>query len=209
MEQKELQLFQDVDKLFMRCGIKSLTMDDIARELGISKKTLYLYCKDKEELIIKSFSNHFKCEEVFHEDIRSRNLNAIDEIFKISKHVAGMLQNLHPSVQYDLRKYYPEAWKIFSEYKKNFMLKCVAENMEKGKKEGLYRDTLNIPIVARFHIARIDVVFDGEVFPPNQFNFQEVFFELIRYHIRGIASPKGIDYFMNKIKTIDPTNPKI
>ncbi len=209
MEQKEEQLLLQVDKLFMRCGIKSLTMDDIASELGISKKTLYLYCKDKEDLLIKSFSYHFKCEEDFQNAIVSKNLNAIDEIFEVSKHVTGMLKTMHPSVHYDLRKYYPEAWKIFSEYKKSFMLKCVADNMEKGKKEGLYRENLNIPIVARIHISRVDVVFDGELFPANEFNFQEVFFELIRYHIRGIASPKGIEYFMDKIKTIDPQNPKI
>lgn len=184
-------------------------MDDIARELGISKKTLYLYCTDKEDLLIKSFSNYFKSEEAFQEAIWAKNLNAIDEMFEVSKHVAEMLKNLHPSVHYDLRKYYPEAWKIFSEYRKNFLFKCVADNMEKGKQEGLYRTNLNIPIVARIHIARIDVIFDGELFPPSQFNFQEVYFEMIRYHIRGIASPKGIEFFMDKIKTIDPTNPKI
>ncbi len=209
MEQKEQQFLEQVDKLFLSCGIKSLTMDDIARELGISKKTLYLYCTDKEDLIIKSFAHYFKCEETFQESLQQKNLNAIDEIFEVSKHVAEMLKNLHPSVHYDLRKYYPEAWKIFSEYRKNFMLKCVSDNMEKGKKEGLYRANLNIPIVARIHIARIDVIFDGELFPASQFNFAEVFFELIRYHIRGIASPQGIEFFMEKIKTIDPTNPKI
>lgn len=184
-------------------------MDDIARELGISKKTLYQHCTDKEDLIIKSFSHYFKCEENFQQSIWAKNLNAIDEMFEVSKHVSEMLKNLHPSVHYDLRKYYPEAWKIFSEYRRNFLLKCVSDNMEKGKKEGLYRANLNIPIVARIHIARIDVIFDGELFPASQFNFAEVFFELIRYHIRGIASPQGIDYFMEKIKTIDPTNPKI
>ncbi len=209
MEQKEIQLLEQVDKLFMRCGIKSLTMDDIAREIGISKKTLYLHCSDKEDLLIKSFAHHFRCEEDFQNRIVSKNLNAIDEIFEVSKHVSEMLKTIHPSVHYDLRKYYPEAWKIFSEYRKNFMLKCVSDNMEKGKKEGLYRANLNIPIVARIHISRVDIVFDGELFPANQFNFAEVFFEMIRYHIRGIASPKGIEYFMDKIKTIDPTNPKI
>ncbi len=209
MEQKELQLLEQVDKLFMRCGIKSLTMDDIARELGISKKTLYLHCSDKEDLLIKSFAHHFQCEEQFQNGIVGKNLNAIDEIFEVSKHVSEMLKTIHPSIHYDLRKYYPEAWKIFSEYRKNFMLKCVSDNMEKGKQEGLYRANLNIPIVARIHISRVDVVFDGELFPASQFNFAEVFFEMIRYHIRGIASPKGIDYFMDKIKTIDPQNPKI
>ena len=209
LEQKEQQFLEQVDKLFLSCGIKSLTMDDIARELGISKKTLYQYCTDKEDLLIKSFSHYFKCEETFQQAIWAKNLNAIDEMFEVSKHVSEMLKNLHPSVHYDLRKYYPEAWKIFSEYRKNFLLKCVSDNMEKGKKEGLYRANLNIPIVARIHIARIDVIFDGELFPASQFNFAEVFFELIRYHIRGIASPQGIEYFMDKIKTIDPTNPKI
>lgn len=184
-------------------------MDDIAREIGISKKTLYQYCSDKEDLLKKSFAHYFKCEEQFQNGIQNKNMNAIDEMFEVSKHVSEMLKTIHPSIHYDLRKYYPETWKIFSEYRKNFMLKAVSENMQKGKKEGLYRENLNIPIVARIHISRVDIVFDGELFPSSEFNFQEVFFELMRYHIRGIASPKGIEYFMEKIKTIDPTNPKI
>jgi len=208
MEQKEQQLLEQVDKLFMRCGIKSLTMDDISRELGISKKTLYIHCSDKEDLLIKCFSFHFKCEEDFQESIRLKNLNAIDELFEVINHVSEMLKTIHPSIHYDLRKYYPEAWKIFSEYKKSFLYKSVSENMEKGKREGLYRENLNIPIVARIYLSRIDVIFDGELFPPNTFSFPEVFFEMLRYHIRGISSPKGIEYFMNKIKTIDPQNLK-
>jgi AcrR family transcriptional regulator len=101
MEQKEQQLLEQVDKLFMRFGIKSLTMDDIAHELGISKKTLYLYCSDKENLLIKSFTLHFKYEEEFQNAILSKNLNAIDEIFEVSKHVREMLKTIHPSIYYD------------------------------------------------------------------------------------------------------------
>lgn len=209
MEQKEQQLLEQVDKLFMKYGIKSLTMDDISSELGISKKTLYLYCTDKEDLLKKSMSLHFKNEVAFQEGIWAKNLNAIDELFEVSKHVGDMLKTMHPSIHYDMRKYYPEVWKMFSEYKQSALYNCVSANMEKGKKEGLYRENLNIPIVARIYLSRIDAIFDGELFPPDEFNFHQVFLEMIRYHVRGIANEKGIEYFLNRIKTIDQQNPKL
>lgn len=208
MDEKELQILQQVEGLFMQYGVKSLTMDDVARHLSISKKTLYQYVSNKNELVQKALSRHIDREVKDMETICSSAPNAIDELFAISKHVSGTLKNVHPSIMYDLQKYYPEAWQAFDEYKMNYVYNCITANLERGIREGLYRDNLNVPIVGRIYIGRVDMLFDPKLFPAGRFNISDVYLELIRYHIRGIASKKGIDYLVKKVQDIDPNDPK-
>ncbi len=208
MDEKELQILLQVEALFMQYGVKSLTMDDVARHLSISKKTLYQYVSNKNELVQKALGRHIDKERQDMEEICSSATNAIDELFAISKHVSGMLKNIHPSVVFDLQKYYPEAWQIFDEYKMNYIYDCISTNLERGIKEGLYRDNLDVPIVSRIYIGRVDMLFDPKLFPPGQFNIADVYLELIRYHVRGIASEKGIEYLVKKVQDIDPNDSK-
>lgn len=184
----------------MRCGVKSVTMDDVSRELKISKKTLYKYFKDKPDLVNQVLIQHCK-EEVVSTSIISENFdNAIDELIEITKYVGVQLQQIHPSIHYDLEKYYPEAWKVFTEHKEKYIYECVSKNLKRGIDQGLYRSNLNIPIISKIYISRIDIVFDSTVFPVDQFKFTDVHTEMMRYHIRGIASEKGIRYLLEKIK---------
>lgn len=208
MDDKEVQILDQVEGLFMQYGMKSLTMDDVARHLSISKKTLYQYVSNKNELVQKALSRHIEREVKDMEHICSSSPNAIDELFAISKHVSGTLKNIHPSIMFDLQKYYPEAWQVFEEYKMEYIYNCVAANLERGIKENLYRDNLNIPIVARIYVGRIDLLFDPKLFPAGKFSIADIYLELIRYHVRGIASKKGIDYLVKKFQNIDPNDSK-
>lgn len=175
-------------------------MDDVARELRISKKTLYQYVKDKNDLVCQTLTFHCKSEVTVSGEIISRNANAIDELIEISKYVSQQLKQVHPSIHYDLEKYYPDAWRIFTAHKMEHIYSCVAQNLEKGLKQGLYRTNINIPIIARIYISRIDAVFDSLIFPQNKFKMTDVYSELLRYHIRGIASEKGIKYLAQRMK---------
>lgn len=208
MDEKELQILDQVEGLFMQYGVKSLTMDDVARHLSISKKTLYQYVSNKNELVQKSLSRHIKKEVKDMESICSSAPNAVDELFAISKHVSAMLKNIHPSVMFDLQKYYPESYQVFEEYKMNYIYGCVTANLERGIKEGYYRDNLNIPIVGRIYVGRVDMLFDPKLFPAGKFNIADVYLELIRYHIRGIASKKGIDYLVKKVQDLGSNDSK-
>ncbi len=200
MNEKFSNIIEETNHLFMRCGIKSVSMDDVARELKVSKKTLYAFVKDKEDLVSKTLTFHCQKEVEITCGIISKNSNAIDELVEISKYVSEKLQQVHPSIHYDLEKFYPAAWKIFTAHKLEHIYSCVAQNLEKGINQGIYRENLNIPIIAKIYISRIDSVFDNQIFPADKFKMVDVYSEMLRYHIGGIATDKGIKYLLKKIK---------
>lgn len=199
-ENREQYILAEAGKVFMRLGIRSVNMDDIAQHLRISKKTLYQYVKDKNELVLKAVrgitDHHRSC--IL--GICAQSYNAIDESFEITRFVATQVGQIHPSVHFDLQKYHPEAWDLLQSTERADIYKCIAENLRKGIKEGLYREDLDIDVIARIYISRFDVTFDGELFPSGKYRFEDVIWEMFRYHIRGIASDKGVKYLVKKVK---------
>lgn len=182
-------------------------MDEIARQLGMSKKTLYQSFSDKADLVLKGIESHMDKEAAALLTIQERSENAIEEMFHIAQNASVYLQQMHPSILYDLEKYYPKAFAKFNEYKTKLIMSSIARNLEQGIAQGLYRKNINIPIIAGLYVGRMDIMFDQQLFPATQYNAKDVYFEAIRYHIRGIASEKGIAYLKHKFKTLDPQNP--
>ncbi|MBI1285986.1 MAG: TetR family transcriptional regulator [Flavobacteriales bacterium] len=207
MEAKAKNIIEQVIALFMQYGVKSLTMDDIARHLGISKKTLYQVVPDKSELVARGIQFYIDQDICELEAMHGESENAIEEMFLISQRVSEHLQKMHPSILFDLEKYYPKAFIIYQEYKLKTILGSLTRNMEDGIAQGLYRDNINIPIVAALYVGRMDLIFDQKFFPANKYSPTDVYFEAIRYHIRGIASDKGIEYLKDKFKTLDTQHP--
>lgn len=191
MENKAEQIIQKAIKLFMRYGIKSLTMDDVARELGMSKKTLYQFFDDKNDLVVKSLSADLMEDQCVMNTAMSTAKDAIEEVLLCGKCVAEDIKGMHPSILYDLQKYHPEAYLKFKEYKFNYVYQTVYKNILRGIKEGLYRENLNPEIVAKIYVARIDLILDPELFPIEQFTFVDVYKEMMRYHLYSLASLKG------------------
>ena len=200
MEEKEKEIITRAGEIYMKYGLKSVTMDDMARQLSISKKTLYKYVSDKADLVKKVMSS-FKEQDQQEVTLICQNAqNSIDEVFGISKKVVEILADTHPSIFYDLEKYYPEAWEIMCNHHDHFVMDCVKKNLDKGKEEGLYRSDLNTDIIAKVYTSRMDEIFSEDLFPASQYNRAELYLELFRYHIRGIASPKGIEYLKEKVQ---------
>ena len=200
MKDELKEIIARIRPIFLRYGIKSVTMGDIARELGISKKTLYKYFENKQDLVSKVVTQYCTEKQEKMCVCISESENAIDEIIRISNNAGEELKRINPSVHFELSKYYREAWDTFNEYHRNYIETCVINNLKRGIKEGLYRKNLNVRIIARIYISRIDTVFNPLVYPPEEFNFFEVHLEMIRYHIRGIASEEGIKYLSQRIK---------
>lgn len=200
MDKKEERIIVGACDLFMKYGIKSLNMDDIARELGVSKKTIYQIVSDKNDLVDRVFAQVIDKECCQVENLTGKGLNAIDELFEVSKVIVQMLSQIHPSIHFDLVKYHPEVFRKRKLQQQEMVYKVMHENLEKGKREGLYREDLKTDIIAKIYIARMDMFFDGETFPPHETNFSEVYMESFRYHIRGIASDKGVKYLVEKVK---------
>jgi TetR/AcrR family transcriptional regulator, cholesterol catabolism regulator len=199
MEEKVNEILQKVSELYFKYGIKSVTMDDVARELGISKKTLYENFIDKNDLVGKFLEFHIQKIRCVFEQEKEDDGNAIDHLLFISKIMRNFLQEMNPSVHYDLQKYYPAIFKSLFEYKRNNMLNSVKQNIIRGMKEGVYRKDLNPDIIAHIYVNRVEASMDADFLKTNDFTSSELFSEMFTYHIRGISSKKGIEYFEKQI----------
>lgn len=201
MEEKKLEILQKTAQVYMRYGIRSVTMDDLARELSTSKKTLYQHFPDKDTLVQEIMRLKITMDQEISDTARQHAPNAIDEMFEISQSVGDMIRHVHPSVFYDLQKYHPKAWEILENHKWNFVYNQILSNIHRGMQEGLYRENMNPELIARMHLAKTDMIFAGNLFPSNEFNLEEVFDELFRFQIRGMASEKGIEYLKKRMNT--------
>jgi AcrR family transcriptional regulator len=187
--------------LFFKYGIKSVTMDDIAKHLGMSKKTIYQFFEDKSEviktLIEKTMSSN-RCE---FDDIGERSQNAVEEMWGMMIHLGAMFSKMNPNLFYDLQKYHPESWQLFRNFKEKFILETVEKNIKKGIKEGLFRKDIKIKIIARLRIEQIEFAMNPLTFPPDQYNLAEVQMTLLDHYLHGIATIKG-HKLINKFKEV-------
>ncbi len=206
-DEKEERIIRESTHIFMRYGIKSVNMDDIASRLGVSKKTLYKYVSDKADLVerVLHFQSHLEDEIL--KEIGSKNLNAIDENFEILGMVMNMVKDIHPSVLFDLQKYHPELMRKMEEERNETIQSTLKNNLKKGVAEGLYRTDLNTDFIASIYVSAVESIFRELSFENAGLSFQDLYLELFRYHIRGIASDKGLNYLVEKIKRERQINP--
>jgi AcrR family transcriptional regulator len=190
MDYKKYILSKSFD-LFMRYGIKSVTMDDIAKELGMSKKTLYQYFDNKSDLIEQIFQKHIEEEKLIIAQIRQQATDAIDEMLRIARFIVKMLQDISPTTVYDLKKYYCSTWDKMDTLHKKDIYANIKENLIRGIQQGVYRNDLNPDIIAKLYIAKTSLIIEEDIFPTRDYDMGELFQEFINYHIQGIASEKG------------------
>ncbi|MBD0258807.1 MAG: TetR/AcrR family transcriptional regulator [Cytophagales bacterium] len=191
MEVKE-RILAGAAELFMRYGCKSVTMDDIARHLAVSKKTLYQFYKDKDEIITTFARNEFECEKDCMQGITADAENAIDEVMRISRHIRQTFSKMNPALLYEMQKYHVEAWQVYADFRESAVADHIRGNLERGIREGLYRDTIDVEILTRLRLELIQLAFDPRVFPPAQFSLVEIQMQVMDLFIRGIATTKGL-----------------
>lgn len=203
MDVKERILIK-ADDLFMRYGIRSVSMDDIAIDLGVSKKTLYQYYADKDELVDAVLNSIITKNEADCDRDRENSENAIDEIFKAMEMVEEMLRNMNPSVLYDMLKYHPKTFARFLKHKNEYLYTVIRQNLERGIKEELYRPEIKLDIISRFRVESMMLPFNPEFQGKNKFNLAEVEQEIIEHYLYGVASLKGhkliLKYKQERIK---------
>jgi len=176
-------------------------MDDIARHLAMSKKTLYQYFSDKKDLVLSVLQYHMSDTTACFQKLASEEGNAIDILVKVSQILIEKFGRLNTSARFDLQKYYPEVHRIVTEHKKSHIMKNIIQNLNRGIKEGLYRSDLNKDVIAYFYMVRMDHVFmiDASEETLKNMKMEEILSELFIYHIRGIANEKGIEYLEKKL----------
>ena len=194
--------------LYMKYGIKSITMDDVARELGISKKTLYQYVTDKDDLVGKFIDNEIAIRQEEICKCFRIGLNAVEELFEISLFMNKMMRDQNPATEYDLKKYYPQHFQKTVNARREGVYNYILINLKKGIKEGLYRKEMNKEVIAKLYLWRIENSQISELFSAEEFSSIKLFVELLNYHIRGIATEKGIIELEKKIKELGNANKK-
>lgn len=192
--EQQQQIMERVKDMFLTYGIKSISMDDISRDLGISKKTLYLYVTNKDDLVKKTMENHLENEKEALSAIVENSTHAIEEMFTIADYIRQHIRSMNHSVLYDLQKYYPASWQLYIDYKNNFVYNIIYNNIKNGIQDGLYRDDFNIDIITKIYNTRMETLIDQSIFPQSQYGLIEVHKELLHYHLRGIVSQKGLAY---------------
>ncbi|CAN5212027.1 TetR/AcrR family transcriptional regulator [soil metagenome] len=204
MEVREKIIYGAIE-LFMKYGFKSITMDDIAKNLSISKKTIYQFFKDKDELISTVTELHLEQEQQEFDCIHLEASNSIEELFLTSKCLKKNLSDLNPSILYDLQKYHRNAWKKFIDFKERVFVAGIKSCLEKGIQEGNFRSNINVEILAKLRMEQVQLVFNEDVFPRDKFDFKEVQMQIFEHFIHGITTPQGQElleqYYNNTIES--------
>ena len=187
-------------ELFLKLGFKSVTMDDIACDMCISKKTIYKYFGNKEELIFEGTATIQTHMEHTINLIVSKNFNAIVENFEIRKMFNEMFKSAGTSPLYQLKKHYPEIYTTIRNRQVKECKRCFTTNIEKGIAEGLYRSELNIPMVVKFYYELIFSINDQDA---SEAEISSMEYHALEYHIRALATPQGIiELEKNKLNTL-------
>jgi len=193
------KILAQVEGMFLKHGIRSVTMDEIARELGMSKKTLYQYFENKAALLEQVVNSHLANEHKQLEHIRQNSVDAIDEMLAINQHVMSMLRELNPQVFTDLQKYYPVLWEDFNRRNEDEIYNTVYNNLLRGMEEGVYQQDLNPEIIARLYVFRSDFMMEQKVVPCTGANIEEVIRHVLVYHMRGVMNDRGKEVFESRI----------
>lgn len=201
LELKE-RIKQEATVLFVKYGVRSVSMDDIAAQLGASKKTLYHWYKDKNELIEHVLEGIICVNQGSCKCCVSESENAVHEGILSLKMIQEMFRTMNSGILFDLKKYHPTAFRIFVRHKNEFIYNMVKQNLERGIREELYRSDLQVDILARCRVETITMLFDPEIQESTQQPLMDVQREVMIHFLFGIVNPKGYKLLTKYLQSI-------
>lgn len=184
------KIIKKATEMFLKLGFKSVTMDDIACEMCISKKTIYKYFNNKEKLIEEGTEVVHQKIHMLMDEVVAQNHNAIAENFEIRKMFKEMFQSFDHSPAYQLKKHYPE---IYEKMMANEIQDCsqlFTQNIEKGIAEGLYRPEVDIAAAVQFYYTLIFSINENTLYEKDA---SELEAKALEYHTRAIATSAGLE----------------
>jgi AcrR family transcriptional regulator len=203
MDEKFHNIINAARDLFYKYGIRNVSMDDICKHVRISKKTLYKYVSNKDELVVNILDNIQK----FHEDAEfsemTKGKNAIEFLLFVSKSIYQFSVSTNNPFRTDLEKYYPEYYKIFRDTMQGKSHKYMMGNIKQGIEEGLYRESLGLDIDATLYLAKMDGVQRDFSRNPEKYTLRQLFEVLFENEVRALATPKGIEFLENELKNVN------
>jgi AcrR family transcriptional regulator len=178
-------------ELFFKYGIKSITMDDIAKHLGMSKKTIYQFFEDKDQIVLSLTRANLAMHQNNFETIEKNSKDPIHEIVNSAEQMKNVFTRINPVMFYDMQKYYPKAWADFKEFKEKCVFEMIENNLQRGIKMGLYRKNIDVKIMATLRIEEVEMAMDPNRFPAERYNLSKVQVELLDHFLHGICTLKG------------------
>jgi len=192
------ELVEPIRNLFYAYGLKNISMDELSRRLGISKKTLYTFVKNKEELVEKVFLHEESIGMRLSEQLEKESINAIEKLLRISQMVHDELKRINPMIRFELEKYYLLTFEKYVEKKRRFIFEGMKNNIRQGIAEKLYRDDINIELVSTIYLNSFVELHDSDICKILDVNFIQLFEVLFENHIRAISTNEGLAYFESR-----------
>jgi AcrR family transcriptional regulator len=190
MEAKE-RIMIKAEEMFMQYGIRSVSMDDIANQLGMSKKTLYQYYADKDELVDAVVDGHIQEIQTDCLNCQKDAKDAVHEIFITMERIMEEFSNMNPMLLYDMEKFHFRAYQRFRDHKDKFLAKVIRDNLEWGIKDELYRPEIDVDVLCKFRLESMMLPFNVSVFPPGKYNLGDLCGKIIEHFVYGLATIKG------------------
>ncbi len=181
--------------LFLRYGAKAVTMDMLASELGISKKTIYQYYPDKDALVLAGCQFHIEHRDCLMHETTSKIEDPLEEFMEVSRQLRQQIQGMNPTLLFDLKRFYPAAWAEVERHKQEDVKGYILSNFERGIAAGYYRPDFDQRVLMTLKMEQYTMALDPTLFPPNHFLVGDVFDALTDHFIRGILTPKGCEWY--------------
>lgn len=200
MEDVKNRIISGAESLFLTYGVKSITMDEIAKNLGVSKKTIYQHVSDKDELVTLAVKSSMENQESQVDLIHATSKDPIDEVLKLSEYMRSLFSNMNPFLLMEIQRYYPKAYESYIAFKEACIINSLAENLKWGISMGYYRTQINIDILSRLRMEQVEWSFNPRVFKEGKY-FSDIQIQLLEHFLYGICTLKG-HKLINKYKEI-------
>lgn len=195
------RILEGAQELFFKAGIRSVTMDEIARHLGMSKKTIYQFYRDKDDIVSALVQKNLEDDKCQMIEIAKKSSNVMEEMIEMMKCSEEFFARANPILIHDLQKYYPEAWSFFQQFKANVVIDSMQDILQRGIEQGYVRDDIDTKVMARMRVWQIELGFNNEVYPHSEFNSWLVQLQFLQHFIYGICTEKG-HLMLNEYKNI-------
>lgn len=200
MEVKD-RILKGAESLFLQAGLRSVTMDDIARHLAVSKKTIYHFYKDKGDIIRELIEQKLHEDECEMRDVLQTSDNVFEQMIKMIAKSNEIMANINPIIFSEMQRFYPESWSMFEKFKQDILIKQFEQMLEKGKEQGYVRKNIDNAILARLHVNEVFLAFDPQIFPTKEFRQNELHTAFFEHFLYGICTLKG-HRMLNEYKQI-------
>ena len=187
----EERILSKARELFFSYGIRSVTMDDIAKEMGVSKKTIYQFYTDKNQIVEKVISELVAGHACKLDSFSKEAENAVQEVLLQTQAIIEIFQTVKPGVFFELQKYFPDTGRLVEGHKSECVLQRIIINLERGIKEELYRPGLDIETISHIRLIQLNSVLNLQDFPADKFNYKSILNQLTELYLYGITNIKG------------------